>query len=407
MLINLSKNKKYLLACSYGPDSMALFHLLLTQNFKFAVAHVNYNMRGEHSERAALNLKEYSKKHNIEYFELSLKGQELTGNFQAKAREIRYSYFQRLMKKYSFAALLTAHHEDDHIETYLMQKASKKTLFYYGIQKEITYEDIKVIRPLLSLTKEELLLYNKKHDIPYEIDSSNLETHYMRNKFRINVLNKLTKEEKDALLNEIVDKNAESKQLKLKVSSLVTETKVNISKYLKLTNKEKEFLIYLLFSRLSIEERFSKGKFKNIDDAINKNQTSAMFKIYKDFYFVKAYEYFTVIDLKEYQSYSINLKSPKNVIAAHFTAKLADLRGLEQFPVAMYPLEITTAKAEDFYIINTYKKKITRMYVDMKLPRHLRRIWPVVKDSSGNVVFVPRYRVDYKISEKDVFIIKT
>lgn len=407
MLINLPKDKKYLLACSYGPDSMALFKLLLNGGYEFAVAHVNYNMRDKASKQAAQDLKRYTRLNNIEFYELEVNGKEFTGNFQAKARQTRYDFFREVSKKHNFAAVLTGHHEDDYLETYLMQKMSKKKLFYFGIKEKMLYQDIKIIRPLLSFSKEEVINFVKQNDVPYEIDRTNLETNYMRNKIRHDVVNELTKDERKDLLHEIKTKNNEIEAMKQFLLAMIVEGKVNIKKYIALNSEEKEMLVYMLFATLNIHERYSSGTFQNIDRTINKKTASAMFKVYENFYFVKAYQYFQLINISDYNSYEIIVSGPKHVETVHFSANLTTLEALEKFPKSMYPLKITTATADDVYEIKDYKKKINRMYVDMKMPRHLRLIWPIVKDKNDQVIFVPRYRVGYKISNKDIFIIKT
>ncbi|HZJ89255.1 MAG TPA: tRNA lysidine(34) synthetase TilS [Bacilli bacterium] len=407
MLINLLKNKKYLLACSYGPDSMALFKLLLNGGYDFAVAHVNYNMRGKASKEAALDLKRYTLENSIEFYELEVNGKHFTGNFQAKAREVRYSFFHKLSEKHKFAAILTGHHEDDHLETYLMQRESQKKLFYFGIRQEASYQGIKVIRPLLSFTKEEIMKFVKENDIPHEIDQTNLELNYLRNKIRHNIVNQLTKDERTKLLQELKEKNADIETMVSILSKMIVAKKVNLKKYSTLSTEKKEMLIYMLFAELDIHERYSSGTFNNIDNTINKKTASAMFKVYNNVYFVKAYQYFKLININNYNCYEITVSAPKHVKTVHFSADLTTLAAIEKFPISTYPLKITTASEDDVYEINDYKKKIKRMYVDMKMPRHLRLIWPIVKDKNGQVIFVPRYRFNYNITQKDIFIIKT
>lgn len=108
----LTKEKHYLLGCSGGPDSMALFHMLLANNINFDVAFVNYHKRKESviEEEAVRN---YCKKNNIKFHLLSAKEEVVEGNFQAWAREFRYDFFKRLVKEYNYDSILIAHHKDD------------------------------------------------------------------------------------------------------------------------------------------------------------------------------------------------------------------------------------------------------------------------------------------------------
>ena len=98
MNINLDKNKKYLLACSFGPDSMALFDILQKEGYNFAVAHVNYKMRGKNSDYEHETLKKISQDQSIDFYDYVVEGTRIKGNFQNKAREIRYRFLRKFRK---------------------------------------------------------------------------------------------------------------------------------------------------------------------------------------------------------------------------------------------------------------------------------------------------------------------
>ena len=120
-MLNLDKNKKYLLACSCGPDSMALFSMLLNEGYSFSVAHVNYHFRKESDQEEAI-LRDFCLKNNIAIYVYDNK-EKVNKNLEARAREIRYNFFNNIYHDNNFDTLLVAHHQDDLIETYLMQKS--------------------------------------------------------------------------------------------------------------------------------------------------------------------------------------------------------------------------------------------------------------------------------------------
>ena len=126
-MLNLDKNKKYLLACSFGPDSMALFNMLLKEGYNFEVAHVNYNLRNE-SVIEEEKLTEYCLKNHIELYKFMVPSNSIKGNLESECRDIRYSFFQEVYQEEDFDALLVAHHLDDLIETYLIQKNRKSKI---------------------------------------------------------------------------------------------------------------------------------------------------------------------------------------------------------------------------------------------------------------------------------------
>ena len=107
------------LACSYGPDSMCLLDLLRKCELKVVVAHVNHKVRSESDEEYRL-LEEYCKKSNIPFEGMSIL-EEINSNFESKAREIRYNFFEKILTKYKANYLFTAHHGDDLVETILMR----------------------------------------------------------------------------------------------------------------------------------------------------------------------------------------------------------------------------------------------------------------------------------------------
>ena len=198
-MLNLDKNRKYLLACSYGPDSMALFDMLLKEGYNFAVAHVNYHLRKESNEEE-YQLRNYCMNHGVKIFVKNVDENLGENNLEAKCRDIRYNFFIEVVKNNGIDALLVAHQEDDLIETYLMQKKRTNLVKYFGI-KEISYfSDIEIIRPLLKYQKKELLVYCRMFDVPYAIDKTNLEDHFLRNQIRHQVVEKMSVEERQNIL---------------------------------------------------------------------------------------------------------------------------------------------------------------------------------------------------------------
>ena len=157
-MLNLDKNQKYLLACSHGPDSMALFFMLKEEGYKFAVAHVNYHLR-EESDEEQKELENYCAKNNIELYVKEVNESLGENNLEEQCRIIRYTFFKELVNKYHFYAVLIAHNQDDVIETYLMQKTRQNLVEFFGIKENPIIFDTKIIRPVLGFTKQELLMF--------------------------------------------------------------------------------------------------------------------------------------------------------------------------------------------------------------------------------------------------------
>ena len=182
---------------SSGPDSMALLHMLINNTKKKIVCvHINHNVRSASIEEEAF-LNEYCQKNNI-IFECMKINKYSESNFEAEARKKRYKFYEETMHKYKSQALLLAHHGDDLIETVLMKIIRGSNLEgYAGIKKYSNQSGYTIIRPLLNLTKEDILMYNKENNIKYYIDNTNENTTYTRNRLRKNILPVLKKEDKN------------------------------------------------------------------------------------------------------------------------------------------------------------------------------------------------------------------
>lgn len=178
------KDKKNLLAFSGGADSTALFFLLLKHDTPFDIAIVDYGVR-EQSKREVAYAQELAKKHNLTCH--LFKAPKIERNFEAKAREIRYGFFEELIKKYGYENLLTAHHLGDRFEWMLMQfckgAGCAEIAGMQSLQKRDSYT---LVRPVLHLDKQELLSYLNANKTLYFEDESNLDEDIKRNSFRHN-----------------------------------------------------------------------------------------------------------------------------------------------------------------------------------------------------------------------------
>lgn len=403
MQIKLDKQKKYLLACSFGPDSMALFNMLLEGGYNFGVVHINYMMRGQESEEETKSLIKLLKEKNIKYYANYIDGKILSGNFQTKAREVRYSFFSDVMLNDDYDVLLTGHHKDDFLETYLLSQKSNRKSFYYGIKDEVTLNGVKVLRPLLSFYKEELLRYCNEHNVPYAIDSSNLGRKYARNKIRHDVLMKMTVQQKDQLFNEVQELNNNLEIRKQELLKLIEGNRVSITKFNELSEDDQSYLLYIIFDSLGFGQYFHSSKVKLIKTNMNSAKTSTFMKVVNELFISKYEDDFYLFDLYDYRPYEYTLKAAKSTSFPQFDIIFNEKTCKMHIKEEHFPITITVSRGNETYIIDGHKKKMNRVFIDMKMPRHIRLIWPVVKGKDGTIIYVPRYRKGYKPKETDLF----
>jgi len=176
------KPSKNLLAFSAGGDSTALLFLLLQNKILFDIAIVDYGLRLQSKEEVAY-AQFLSKKYGFKCYIKSSK--LLQSNFEAKAREVRYDFFEELISKYNYNNLLTAHHLGDRFEWMLMQFCKGAgCVELSGMKESDKRNNYTLIRPVLHLEKDELLGYLNKNSIKYFEDESNSDESYKRNYFR-------------------------------------------------------------------------------------------------------------------------------------------------------------------------------------------------------------------------------
>jgi tRNA(Ile)-lysidine synthase len=179
------KGKKLLLAVSGGLDSMVLLHLFQQLDYEIIVLHCNFQLRGLESFGDQQFIQEYASQHNIQLsftqFDTEAFANDYKLSIQIAARELRYSWFYEQLEIQDGDYILTAHHADDNLETFLINLSRGTGLD--GLTG-IPAQNDSIIRPLLPFTRKEIEEYAAKQDVKWREDSSNASNKYLRNKIR-------------------------------------------------------------------------------------------------------------------------------------------------------------------------------------------------------------------------------
>ncbi|MFC4267699.1 tRNA lysidine(34) synthetase TilS [Polaribacter marinivivus] len=183
------KDTKLLLAISGGVDSVVLFHLLHKLNYDVSLAHCNFKLRGKESDLDEEFIKNLNQISSNQIFTISFDTEKYAKEHklstQIAARELRYNWLQKLITEHKFDYVLTAHHADDNLETFLIHLTRGSGLDgFTGIPKV----NGNIVRPLLAFSREEILNYAKDYDLEWREDASNASNKYIRNKIRHQVL---------------------------------------------------------------------------------------------------------------------------------------------------------------------------------------------------------------------------
>lgn len=183
------QGKKLLLACSGGLDSVVLANLCDASDLDFALVHCNFSLRGSESDGDEHFVRELASKFEInvyvKQFDTEHYAKEQRLSVQMAARELRYKWFEELLQAIEYDYVLTAHHADDSLETFLIN-LSRGT----GIEGLSGIPEVNgnIVRPLLPFSRNEIMKYAKSESIQWREDSSNASTKYLRNKIRHNVV---------------------------------------------------------------------------------------------------------------------------------------------------------------------------------------------------------------------------
>lgn len=186
------KESKFFIAVSGGVDSMVLVDLCLKSQLNFSVLHCNFNLRGTESETETQFLRDFCKQHqiyyHIKYFDTEVYANENKLSIQMAARDLRYNWFKEKLEQNDLKFVLTAHHSDDNLETFLINLSRGTGL--EGLTG-IPAQNKSIIRPLLPFSRDEILAYAIENNIKWKDDSSNASTKYLRNKIRHEIVPKL------------------------------------------------------------------------------------------------------------------------------------------------------------------------------------------------------------------------
>ncbi|MNS13547.1 tRNA(Ile)-lysidine synthase [compost metagenome] len=183
------EQKKLFLAVSGGLDSMVLLHLFQQLPYEIAVLHCNFQLRGLESFGDQNFVQEYTDTNGIPLFFTQFDTTAFANDYklstQVAARELRYNWFYEQLETKNFDYVLTAHHADDNLETFLINLSRGTGLD--GLTG-IPSQNDRIIRPLLPFSRQDIENYAKENTIQWREDSSNASDKYLRNKIRHNLI---------------------------------------------------------------------------------------------------------------------------------------------------------------------------------------------------------------------------
>ena len=365
------KHSKVIVALSGGLDSMFLFHLLSTYknelNIELVVAHVNNKQRPEsdEEEEALRNLaRQTGTPFYVDHF---------TGHFtEASARQFRYDFFREVMRETSATALVTAHHADDQVETIFMRLIRGVRLHHLSaIKEKQKFDRGELIRPLLSFYKSDFPEINHFEDI------SNQENQYYRNRVRNLYLPQLEKENPE-IRKAILEFGKEVSDYQIALAELSQAVDVeDLTQFLSFSEATQRVLLQQYLSRFA-DLNVTREQFQEIHHIL-KIKSQYRHSIKNGYELIKEYQHFQISKIRpksDEKSSECVLNYQNQVYYEGFLFSFGiPLKGenVQQINVSRETsLILRHRQPGDYLIINGHRKKVRRLFIDLKIPTEKR-----------------------------------
>jgi tRNA(Ile)-lysidine synthase len=409
-----------LAAVSGGMDSVLLVHLLKAAGYKFAIAHCNFQLRGAEANadqhfcrQLALDME--APFHTVN-FDTQTYAQEQKLSIQMAARELRYQWFGQLCQAHNYAAVALAHHQNDAIETILLNLTRGTGIA--GLHGILPKNNLWV-RPLLFLNREEIAALIKQHQLTYVEDSSNSSTKYARNKLRHEVIPKLKE------LNPNLEQTFERNLSHFRELEQLLQQQVALAKKQVWTEHDSEVHLSihginqlqpqrLLLGGLLKEHGFNDT---SIDDVIS-SLTKHSGRVFESAGFLLVLDRDKLI---------LSPKTGDNLLPATIDPEDEAVRfgnclfkitqanepgaipqnavvAMVDFGLLLYPLTLRSWQQGDYFMplgMST-RKKLSDFFVNQKVPVHQKTQIPILVNGNGEVIWVAGYRLDnrYKLTDQ-------
>lgn len=411
-LIKKPEKETYLLAVSGGADSMVLAHCFKDLGIHFQIAHINYKLRGEDSDLDQKTVADFCERNHIKFhlYKVSEKDQKPEHSIQLWARELRYEFFRNVQREENLEFLVTAHHLNDQLETFIINLS--KAAGISGLSG-IPANDNHILRPLLNFTKKEIYEFAEENNIEYREDLSNKKSDYLRNKIRNEIIPKLL-ETNDHFLENFKKSSSYLNQTKDFVQHQIQEIENRIS----VCNRE-----YTVLSKSKLNEESDFVKFE-ILKKYGFNQEEEIPKIFKaqngssffskDYLLIVNYDELILSKKMEDGKWKFEKQSDDEILLMEnfdfsenqITVNLENIIEIEQINNSLnwefdaeklcFPLRLRRQKDGDEFFPAGFsgKKKVSKFFRDEKISILARQeIW-LLTDGEDSVLGIIPFRQD-------------
>ncbi|MGM8215695.1 tRNA lysidine(34) synthetase TilS [Bacillaceae bacterium W0354] len=406
------------LAVSGGPDSLALLHffasLQSSWNLQLHILTVDHQLRGQASKDDANFVYEQSLRLGlpctIGTLDVKKYQKETQKGTQEAARNLRYQFFENEMNNFQHAKLVLGHHADDQLESIVMQII--KGVRQRGMPVQRKFGKHTLIRPFLSVTKEDIYQYIEKHQLNPRIDETNVDPTYTRNRIRKQIIPLLKKENPNlvhSLINMTEELNEEDEYLnalaskKLEEFSSFYEQKVtfSISRFKEYPLSLQRRFFHLILNYLQRSMNVDKDYFPLFREWLHSNKPNSELS-FLNLTVNKSYDicemiYGNIIK----NSYEVNLHLDEQITLPNGWKVYVKewnsntVKGEHSFVCPkskiVFPLTIRTRRDGDrihpLGVNGT--KKLKKVFIDQKIPTQDRDMLPIIINGDGQILWVP------------------
>ncbi len=375
------------LALSGGIDSMVLYHLL-TREYKhtyktLTVIHVNHNVREASKEEAAY-IERMTKRDRIRCEKTIL---NFTEEFSQEAGRIkRYDFFREVLNDLNIKYLLMGHHQDDQYETVLQQLLTGRHLYgNVGIPKVRDNGSYTIVRPFQNITKADIQKYQKHHEITYFEDESNAGDHYTRNYVRhhiipaVNESASLDISQLDYVRQDLNELSDFAYDFAERFVSMY-DGRLPRDEYLKHSGIVRRYILTALLNRDGI--RIGRQAQNSLDELLAGGPAQTVFEAGAVSVHIE-YDYFYAAQPAE--------EMPETLLSIEDNGEFIynDYHVTVDLPESELPLTLRMkADGDKIYLKNTGTKKVSRLFIDKKIPAGERQKMPVAVNADGIIIAV-------------------
>lgn len=386
---------------------MALLDMMVKHHYQVIVAHVNYHFRSDSDVDEQL-VRDYCARHQLDcYVKQGKKEDYEGGNFEMKAREMRYAFYEEIGKEQHSDHVILAHHFDDVIETIIMQLQRHNNHGYLGIKEVSFVHNMHVIRPLLHVRKDDLKQYCQQNQITYRDDYTNADTTYTRNRIRHE---EIIHYDIEKLYRQAQAHNQRYLQKLTRLAPIFRQ--YDQQGFLKLSDIDVcdcQDVIYYMLKKAVYPPFISQNLLNEVMRQLSSQKPNIEMNLPVNAVFIKEYDNIRVGKKSADDHYLdrydhlVLAKTPYYELRDHGHIHDGVFLKTEDFPIT-----IRNYLPGDTIRTAGGTKKIARLFIDRKISKAERKYWPILLNRKNEIILIPHIakNIEYLYTKPNIFVVK-